>query len=1216
MQENGGQLFSYFQQERNVKYLCLYTSDFINSTLNYENYIITMQDNEEYLKEYKKQGYENAPDVKSIFRIWSETYAKEYKTNGIFEEEIKSYTITNIKPKLEHLKSIDSNDIHKKRHQWATILRANTIGDKGNALNKIMNIFLCKITDEIEKPKDLQFSWAGYSADTPFNLVDRLQKLYQIGMKEYLNQDITYYSKEDIDKAFNENYKKTPSRQKIHNIFNELKYFQNGDFNFIEVHNQNLFDENFKVLLQVVLMLENVKFSDKNHSQFLGDFFESYIADMPQHEGQYFTPTPLVCFMIHSLPVFKDSKVLDFACGAGHFLSEYAKINENYKTSFLGIDKDSRLAKISTISSFMYGRQNNIKILYQNSLSLGNIEDSSVNIIISNPPYSVDDFLFTLDEDSRNDFLLFKNNKNISLSTGLIECFFIEKASKALESNGLLALVLPNSILTNNNELTQVQTNEILLRDFNIIAILKLGGATFFKTNTSPIILFAIRKDKEQNTTKANDIYEYFHGLIKENSFLQELQDENYHNFIATLESYANFRRLSLEELKQIFSASIREDSKIFELQSFKEYKSFYEVMIKKEKQEYDKKIRKKPFIPSISLQDFIKEKEAEKFLYFCYCLDSSPLIIKAPDSNDAQKKFLGYEWSTRKGYDGIHYKLKEDAKNASINFIDTPLFNPRDRFDESKISFYILQNFLQKLSKAFFRKRLYIFSHLNIHESLQGYIREERLIDLINFDSIKFDKSIALNPFTSSAQSLINPFANSKYELVRLGDLGEFIGGLWKGKKPPYVKAKIIRNTNFDLKGGLKADSEYPELEVEINQLEKRKLEYGDIIIEKSGGSNNQAVGRAVIFTFKSNEIYSFSNFTNRLRVNNKNINPFYLHLVLNYIYKLGITFSMQSGMSSLRNLDMNAYKNLQIPLPPLAIQKQIVSECEKVEKQYQTIRMSIEKYQELIKAILAKSGVIDENFATGGGIDSLVKSIESLETELDCTILFESLESPAALPPQSIETLPYNDKIEFLQALQTPLNLNALLDSIPTPPQKGWEKVRLSNTQKFSLSIGKRVLDSELQTQGTIPVYSANIKKPFGYIDKELLEDYESDSVLWGIDGDFMVGFMPKGTAFYPTDHCGILRVTSDDIVPKILSFALENEGKKVGFRREYRASLERVRGLQIPLPPLEMQEKITFAISKIEEKIQILNSSLENLQAHKNKILQNTLNLIRDV
>ena len=212
--------------------------------------------------------------------------------------------------------------------------------------------------------------------------------------------------------------------------------------------------------------------------------------------------------------------------------------------------------------------------------------------------------------------------------------------------------------------------------------------------------------------------------------------------------------------------------------------------------------------------------------------------------------------------------------------------------------------------------------------------------------------------------------------------------------------------------------------------------------------------------------------------------------------------------------------------------------------------------------------------------------------------------------MPPQSIETLPYNDKIEFLQALQTPLNLNALLDSIPTPPQKGWEKVRLSNTQKFSLSIGKRVLDSELQTQGTIPVYSANVKKPFGYIDKELLEDYESDSVLWGIDGDFMVGFMPKGTAFYPTDHCGILRVTSDDIVPKILSFALENEGKKVGFRREYRASLERVRNLQIPLPPIESQKQIINAISKIEEKISLMDSSLEGLEGKKEKVLKDFL------
>ena len=56
MKEDGGQLFSYFQQERRVKFLCLYTSDFLDEGLIYKNYIINMQDNEEFLKEISSDG--------------------------------------------------------------------------------------------------------------------------------------------------------------------------------------------------------------------------------------------------------------------------------------------------------------------------------------------------------------------------------------------------------------------------------------------------------------------------------------------------------------------------------------------------------------------------------------------------------------------------------------------------------------------------------------------------------------------------------------------------------------------------------------------------------------------------------------------------------------------------------------------------------------------------------------------------------------------------------------------------------------------------------------------------------------------------------------------------------------------------------------------------------------------------------------------------------
>ena len=74
-------------------------------------------------------------------------------------------------------------------------------------------------------------------------------------------------------------------------------------------------------------------------------------------------------------------------------------------------------------------------------------------------------------------------------------------------------------------------------------------------------------------------------------------------------------------------------------------------------------------------------------------------------------------------------------------------------------------------------------------------------------------------------------------------------------------------------------------------------------------------------------------------------------------------------------------------------------------------------------------------------------------------------------------------NTESKAESTLLKPLNLKALLDSLPTPPPQGWERVNLNDKKTFELQIGKRVLDSELTENGTIPVYSANVKKPFVY-------------------------------------------------------------------------------------------------------------------------------------
>lgn len=681
MQNDGGQLFSYFQQEKQCQFLCLYTSDLENARVVYKNYIIKVEDNKDYLKESEKRGYKDASSNIELVQVWKETYNSEHQENGIFEDEILTYGISTLKPHFNNLNPMSQSEIQKKRHEWATILRANAVGDRTLALNKLMNLFLCKITDELENKGDLKFTWKGYTKDSAFDLVDRLQKLYQTGMKKYLNQNITYHSKDSIEQAFSENFKDISIKDKIKNIFNELKYFSNGDFNFIEVYNEVLFNKNFQILLPMVQSLQNIGFTKEADSNILGDYFESYIHDMPQQEGQYFTPVPLVNFIIHSLPVLKDAKVLDFACGSGHFLTQYAQLNKNSKTSFLGIDKDQRLAKIAKIASFMHSTDMDIyaydslqKADKEDTKHKKAIADSSFNVLISNPPYSVKDFLTTLDEDSKKDYEIFNDRINIETNNA-IECFFIEKASKALQSDGLLSLVLPNSLL--NKDGIYQSTRELLLRDFHIIAICELGGATFFKTGTNTIILFALRKNVDSKTkTNHNDIFKDFYKLLLENQF-QNLSNA-YENFLLLLKEYCAFKNYDQTEFQALLRLDLNGEGAIFQSENFREYTNAYEAFLSKEKTEYNKKNEKfkasNPFTPSKSKENFIREIECEKFLYFCYCYESKPLIIKAPQDLKEQKKFLGYEWSNSKGKQGIDY-----LNTNSISNIQTSLYNPKD---------------------------------------------------------------------------------------------------------------------------------------------------------------------------------------------------------------------------------------------------------------------------------------------------------------------------------------------------------------------------------------------------------------------------------------------------------------------------------------------------------------------------------------------------------
>jgi len=163
-------------------------------------------------------------------------------------------------------------------------------------------------------------------------------------------------------------------------------------------------------------------------------------------------------------------------------------------------------------------------------------------------------------------------------------------------------------------------------------------------------------------------------------------------------------------------------------------------------------------------------------------------------------------------------------------------------------------------------------------------------------------------------------------WEIKKLGDVCVFNNGLWTGKTPPFINVGVIRNTNFTKDGKLN-DTNIAYLDVEQSLFNKRKLQYGDIILEKSGGGPKQPVGRVIIFDKKEGN-FSFSNFTSVIRISNpKTVDFTYLHRFLFHCYISGITETMQSHSTGIRNLKFDDYKEINIPLPPLPEQRRIVA-------------------------------------------------------------------------------------------------------------------------------------------------------------------------------------------------------------------------------------------------------------------------------------------------
>ena len=166
-------------------------------------------------------------------------------------------------------------------------------------------------------------------------------------------------------------------------------------------------------------------------------------------------------------------------------------------------------------------------------------------------------------------------------------------------------------------------------------------------------------------------------------------------------------------------------------------------------------------------------------------------------------------------------------------------------------------------------------------------------------------------------------------WAVTTIKDMCENINGLWKGKKEPFVNVGVIRNANFTK--DFKLDySKIEYIDVEQRAFNQRHLKNGDLIVEKSGGSDNNPVGRAILYEGKD-FVFSFSNFTMALRIKEKEIlTSRYLYYFLLAEYQKGSMRLMQTQTTGLHNLILDKYLSMPVLLPPFSEQLRITEKIE----------------------------------------------------------------------------------------------------------------------------------------------------------------------------------------------------------------------------------------------------------------------------------------------
>lgn len=402
--------------------------------------------------------------------------------------------------KAKDIKIVDQNDLTRVFEQAHQALWAGGKRNPSEAFDELDKLIFCKIWDERKPRKKGQaYDFQDFTGEQPSELLQRIQNIYEQG-------------KTKDPEVFKE-----PIRLSA----NELKTIV-GYLSELNLHDTDLDSKG------------------RAFETFLGSFFRGDF-------GQYFTPREVVDFIVKVLPIDNESLVLDTSCGSGGFLL-YAldkvrkqadkKVEEGYfknesvqhrdywhdfaENNLYGIEISEGIARTAKMNMIIHDDGHTNVVAHDGLYAPDEIakrtgnkgfKPNNFDFIITNPPFgssikqTEQAYLKTyrlgikdvnwIDKRLKNKFELGTRD---SQST---EVLFIEQCYRFLKPGGILAVVIPDGILTNSSA---QYVRDWIEEHFRIISVVSLPSTAFAANGAgvkSSVLFLMKHTDKETQKIKA-----------------------------------------------------------------------------------------------------------------------------------------------------------------------------------------------------------------------------------------------------------------------------------------------------------------------------------------------------------------------------------------------------------------------------------------------------------------------------------------------------------------------------------------------------------------------------------------------------------------------------------------------------------------------------------------------------------------------------------------